>query len=165
MKRIVIIFIAIFAIIITHNCIAQNQGDLKVKEINYGESNAQKLYESKMKKSPSGHHNIASDELNIIKRTDTIKAEVGAQFGVEYEVISPKNELVAVQITWLFPDGMKNQNGKNVKEMSYDVSKVTNTYTYSNYTLEGENEVVRGQWVFIISKDGKELYRKIFFLK
>ncbi|MFN3403504.1 MAG: DUF3859 domain-containing protein [Cytophagaceae bacterium] len=144
--------------------IAQTSNSLQVKELNYGKSTVQKLYETKMKKSPSGHHNITAEKLNIVKRTDTIEAKIGEQFGIEYELISKKNETIKIQITWLFPEGMKDQNGKEIRKLTYEIPKNTNEYTYSNYTLEDENEVVKGQWVFIISKGGKELYRKSFWL-
>ncbi|WP_028980574.1 DUF3859 domain-containing protein [Sporocytophaga myxococcoides] len=164
MKQILILTIGILALINPQTIIAQGEKVLKVREINYGESRTEKQYESKMKNSPSGHHNTTSYQLQITERTDTINAKLGAQFGIEYELISNQKENTIIQITWIFPDGMKDQKGKTLKELTYNAPKVTNSYTYSNYTLEGENEVVKGQWIFIISKDGKELYRKIFFL-
>jgi hypothetical protein len=164
MKRIFILAFGILSLIKCQILIAQNNDELKVKEINYGELKAETVYKTKMKKSPSGHHN-ATGEILSTDRTDTVIAKLGAQFGVEYELISPKKENTVIQITWLFPDGMKDQKGKSLKRLIYNAPKVTNSYTYSSYTLEGENEVVKGQWTFIISEDGKELYRRIFFLK
>lgn len=164
MKRILILTLIVLGFGRAYQSIAQNKEALKVKEINYGPSFAQKLYADKMKKSPSGNHNITTEKLIINKTTDTVQAVVGAQFGIEYELISKKNEIVDIEITWLFPDGMSDLKGKKIKKLTYTTPKETNSYTYSNYTLEGENEVVKGEWVFIISKGGKELYRRKFIL-
>lgn len=164
MQRIFILTILFLALIKSDIINAQNKKALMVKEINYGESYAEKVYRTTMKNSPSGTHNVSSEELKIIKRTDTIKAVLGAQFGVEYELLSKKNELTDIEITWIFPSGMTDQKGNPIPELKYSTTKITNAYTYSNYTLEGENEVVKGTWTFIISKKGKELYRKNFFL-
>lgn len=164
MKQISILLFAIAALCSSHPIAAQSKNDLKVIEINFGASKSEKLYESKMENSPSGHHNATTDQLQIIKRTDTISAKLGAQFGIEYQLISSHDEDKTIQITWIFPDGMKDQKGKPIKELTYDVLKPTNTYTFSNYRLEEENEVAKGQWIFIISKDEEELYRKTFFL-
>lgn len=158
MKQLLILF----ATIISLNVYSQNT--YGIKEINFGESIAKKLYEEKLRKSPSGHHNTTDWSLYITKRTDTIKAELGKQFGIEYQVINNKNEITDIQITWVYPKGMKDQHGKPLDKTTYSITKETNSYTYSNYTLETENEVVKGEWIFIISKNGKELYRKRFFL-
>jgi len=164
MKNLLILFVALLALVKTYDSSAQNKNEIKVKEINYGPSSVAKLYSDKMKRSPSGNHNITAEKLSILKRTDTAQAVVGAQFGIEYELISEKNEETDIEITWLFPDGMTDLKGKKMQKLTYTTSKLTNSYTYSNYTLEGENEVVKGEWVFIISKGGKELYRRNFFL-
>lgn len=154
----------ITSILISFSVFAQNSTNVKVKELNYGKSKVEKLYETKMKKSPSAHHNTTADKLYIIKKTDTIEAKLGEQIGIEYKLISDKTEIISIDITWIFPEGMKDQNGKVIKKLTYESLKVTNEYTYSNYTLEGENEIVKGKWFFIISKSGKELYRKSFLL-
>lgn len=138
---------------------------LKIEELNYGISQSKKLGVEKLENSPTGYRNIADLKLKIIEKTDSIKANIGTSFGVEYKIISPENKDQDILLTWEFPVGMLDSKGKPIKKLSYRISKPTNDYTYSNYTLENQNEVVKGKWSFIISSlNGKQLYKKDFYL-
>ncbi|MEI7597528.1 MAG: DUF3859 domain-containing protein [Bacteroidota bacterium] len=137
---------------------------MNIKELNYGQSNAAILYKEKLPNSPSNNHNTTDFKLNIIKRTDTIAAKIGNQFGVEYKIINDENFSDMFQITWIFPKGMCDINGKPLKKITYDTVKLTNEYSYSNYTLETDNELVKGKWTFVLSYKGRKLYEKSFIL-
>lgn len=136
---------------------------LKIEELSYGRSNSKILRKTTMDSSPNGSHNSTQVNLNIIEKTDSINAILGVQFGVEYKVVS-KKAYEDIDLTWYFPIGMTDKNGKKVNSFTYTINKPTNSYTNSNFTLEEKYEVVKGLWTFTISKKGKELYRRNFYL-
>jgi hypothetical protein len=136
---------------------------LSITEIGYGLSSAKILSEKELKNSPSGKHLTTDYILNIIEKTDSIKTIDKAQFGVEYIVNSSVKKNVEITIVWKYPKGMKNIYGKEISETIYPIEKLTNEYTYSNFTLE-KLECIKGIWIFEIYHKSNKLYSKKFYL-
>jgi hypothetical protein len=149
--------------VVIHSCSTAKK--VRFEEINYGISASEVISREPKNNSPSGYHLEMDSTLNITKRTDTVETKLGAQFGIEYKLISSAPMEIPVQITWTFPQGMKDINGKEIKQTKRLTTKMTNEYNFSNYMLEGENELVKGDWVFEMRYKDKRLYKKTFYLK
>lgn len=136
---------------------------VKFKELGYGLISSEPISKQILKNSPSKLHTTTS-HTGIIKKTDSIPIEIGAQFAVFYKLKFKKDTLIPLNIIWSYPEGMKDTKGNVIKETSYITDKDTNYKTFSSYTLEGENELVKGTRVFKMYYLGKELYQKEFYL-
>src|ERR1700739_5131869 len=144
MKFAITIFISFISFfgLAQRNVFVQSQ-QTEIKELGYGEGLSPVISTEINEDSPSGHHIISSTKLNITKKTDKIEAKIGVSFGVEYIVVCKDNKDVSLTIVWTFPNGVKGINGKEIKILKYETLKTTNEYTYSTYTIEGKNELVK----------------------
>jgi hypothetical protein len=139
--------------------------DIKIKELGYGQSNAKILVRDRLQNTPSEEHLTTDYQLNIIKKTDTIDAQTGAQFGVEYIISSKANKELLITTVWKYPYGVKNKKGEIIPETRYQVMKPANQYTYSNFTMTEQGEVVKGLWTLELYYESKLLYSRTFILK
>ncbi len=137
---------------------------IELRVLNYGRSSAKLLYTKKDNNMPSGNKRTTDYELTILEHTDTIKLIKDVQFGIEYVIESPTTKPITLTTVWTFPTTMINDLGKKYDMIKYDIEKYTNQYTYSNYTLEADYEMIPGKWnVKIFNKD-KMLLDKDFYL-
>jgi len=137
--------------------------EVKLKELGYGLISSEPISKQILKNSPSKLHTTTSHS-KLIKKTDSIPVKLGTQFAVFYKLKFKKDTLIPINIIWSYPEGMKDTKGNVIKETSYITEKDTNYKTFSSYTLEGENELVKGIWAFKMYYLGKELYQKEFYL-
>jgi len=143
---------------------SQNKLNIEFKEIGYGLTSSEVLVEQKLENSPSQKHLTTDFSANLKKQTDSIPAKIGTQFAIVYKLKAKNSGLIPVNIVWKYPKGMKDNNGKELTETSYVIQKETNIETYSNYTLEGDNELIKGTWTFQMFIGEKILYEKEFYL-
>ncbi len=136
---------------------------VEVIELNYGLCETENLYNEKMDASPSGNY-MRSTDFKLIAKTDTIPAKIGQEFGVSYIIKSDETNDVLTEQIWIYPETIKNQDGKVFSELRYKVGKTTNIRTYSSYILEKECEVVAGEWTYQIYYGGVKVYEKKFIL-
>ena len=134
--------------------------DLEI--IGYGITSSKTIATNNLKSSPSGVQNMLSD-TKFIEATDSIPATIDTQFGVFYKFNSNKDITLPVTILWQYPDGMKDLQGNILKETKYTIYKETNYEHFSNYTL-GQNELVKGDWIFNLIVNKQVIYHKIFHL-
>jgi len=150
-------------IIVTLSFISGYSQKVKFKELGYGLISSEPISKQKLKNSPSKLHTTIN-HTGLIKKTDSIPVEIGAQFAVFYKLKFKKDTLIPVNIIWTYPEGMKDTKGNKIKETSYFTEKDTNFKTFSSYTIEGENELVKGNWIFQMFYLNKKLYQKEFYL-
>ncbi len=165
--KITILFSTILTLTIS-SCVfvgQPNPDNVTIQILNYGERSAKLLYEEDDKNMPSGKKTTTDYNLGITKNTDTIEIYKGVQFGIEYEIQSPKQKLIELKTVWTYPEEMINQDGKSFDRTEYYINKLTNEYTYSNYTLENNYEMIEGKWNISIFYKSKELLNKNFILK
>jgi len=137
---------------------------LDLKELNYGICETETEYIEKAESSPSGNH-IYSYGFKLIKQTDRIPGKLGQKFGIEFIMKSNVTKLISVEQVWIFPTIIKDDKGKEFKELRYTIGKPTNENTYSTYTLEKEYEVVKGEWIYQMFYDGKKIYERKFYIE
>jgi hypothetical protein len=136
---------------------------ISVTELNYGILNLDILSNDTLESAPEGVRNITSTKFNLVEKTDSIPARDNVQFGVEYQINSSNQESVIVELVWSYPDGMLNKEGEELVQTRYEIGKRTNIRQSSNYTLD-EGLYVKGTWVFQIYYEGKEIFKKKFYL-
>ncbi|MBI1767729.1 MAG: DUF3859 domain-containing protein [Bacteroidetes bacterium] len=106
------------------------------------------------------------DKIELVKKTDRVPAKLGVEFGVEYTLKSKVNETVRLQIEWRYPKEILDpSNGEKIKNIKYDIDLPTNFVNNSNYTLEQDFEVVKGDWELLIYHDNKPIYKRRFVLE
>lgn len=129
----------------------------------YGITSSKAIATNSLKSSPSGVQNMTS-YTKFIEATDSIPATIDTEFGVFYKFNSNKDITIPVTILWQYPDGMKGINGNTIRETKYTIHKETNFEHFSSYTLEEENELVKGDWIFAMIVNEKVIYKKVFHL-
>jgi hypothetical protein len=140
-------------------------GGIAVTESNHG------LYDIKIsgkQKAP----NTLTDSMNILSSqkllltTDTIVADIGKTFGVEFKISTGANNMIMpVTFVWEFPKLMKNpHNGKNYKTSEVAQYIITNQPMFNSYTLDYDYEFVEGVWKFKVLYNGVEIYKHVFWL-
>lgn len=137
---------------------------IQFKEINYGPMKVQRVSSEQMKDSPSGRRGSLSNNVQFIATTDSIEAIIGQTFGCQYQVDIEGKDEVEATIIWRFPEGMKNNFNKPIEEIKYKTNIITNQPTFSAYTLEVPNEVVKGKWTYILKIGSNKLLERNFYL-
>lgn len=166
-KKLLKYFLISGIILISLSCTFMKQekpDKIELKVLNYGRSSAKVLYTKKDKNMPSGEKRTTDYKLNIIEKTDSIKLNIGNQFGIEYIIRSPSDKLVNLKTIWTFPSTMTNNEGRKFEKIEYKIDKYTNQYSYSNYTLEEPYEMIPGKWNIKIVHQAKIILNKDFYL-
>jgi hypothetical protein len=130
--------------------------------ISYGYCKTEILKSTILESSPSGYRLTTGYNLNILKKTDTIPIFDGQQFGIEYKIISKKEDIEIITV-WEYPEGVKDINGMPLKKTTYPINKSTNVYQYSNFTL-GDGYLVPGKWTLKLFDGKKLILQKAFHL-
>lgn len=166
-RRTLIPLILITACLCLSSCIIRKQAavDISIKELNYGPGDAKILATQKLENSPSEEHLTTDYKLHILRRTDTIDAKLGAQFGVEFITRCRTDKPHVITTVWKYPKGMKNNKGETISETSYETLRPVNVYDYTGYTLTEPNEVVKGLWTLELYYQSKLLYSRSFYLR
>ena len=111
-----------------------------------------------------GHSVIGN--ITLIEKAERIKAEKGIEFGVEYFLKSNQTATIKLEIEWKFPKEVTDPS-KNIKsrKIKYAIALPTNFVNNSNYTLENDFEVIKGNWQLIIRHKEKVVYARQFVLE
>jgi hypothetical protein len=163
MKKSLITLSIILGCIVVHGQ-TKSKLEINFNEIAYGLTSAVVLAKQELETSPSQSHLTMGFDANLTKQTDSIPAKIGTQFAIIYKLESNKDKLIPVTIVWKYPEGMKDNKGKELTETRYGIRKETNIEEYSNYTLEGENELAIGVWTFQMYYGNNLLYERDFYL-
>lgn len=106
--------------------------------------------------------NIVSKE-KLLLTTDTIVADIGKTFGMEFTVKTANEVILPLKCVWEFPKPMKNPyTGKIYKVSEMDQTILTNQPDFHSYTLEYDYEFVEGLWGFRLYYQDVEIYRHYF---
>jgi Domain of unknown function (DUF3859) len=138
-------------------------GRLEFVEIKYGVAQVVRGSREEMKNSPTGSHGWLS-EFGIIKITDSVPAELKANFGVQYMVKARDTVDIEVEIEWIFPKKMVNDEGKKFKSIKYKTQRPTNIESASSYSLDKPFEILKGDWIMNIYIEHKLVHTKKFVL-
>ncbi len=109
-------------------------------------------------------YNTVSKE-KLLLTTDTVVADIGKTFGMEFSVITDNTVVIPLKFVWEFPKPMKNPfTGKIYKTSEMEDLMLTNQPTFHSYTLEYDYEFVEGLWGFKIYYNNIEVYRHYFYV-
>lgn len=137
----------------------------KFVERNYGVFQSNDIVKDGRVSEADIQHSVIDTAL-LIKKTNIIPAKKGVEFGVEYVLQSKVKEPVRLLIEWRFPKEITDpSNGATVKDIKYFIDIETNFVNSSNYTLEQEFEIVKGDWELTIYYENKVLYNRKFILE
>ena len=133
-------------------------------EKDYGIYKSKVLRKDTIFETTSIEHSGLGDILQI-KKTDIITAKLGTEFGVEYLLESQLNDTISLDIEWIYPNAIIDPiDNKKIKSIKYGIALPTNFKNNSNYILEKEFEVVKGNWQLKIYYNDKVIYNRKFIL-
>jgi len=158
-----IIIFATFLLAYTSSAQTGQEQEVKFVEINHGVAEVVLGTTEVLKNSPTGNRGYLSG-FAITKTTDSVHTELKANFGVEYMLVSKDTVDIEVVIEWIFPEKIKNDEGKKFKSLKYSTQRPTNIPTASSYSLDKNFELVKGEWKMNIYVKEKLLYSKTFIL-
>ena len=81
----------------------------------------------------------------IIKQADFIKIAPKANFGTGYIVNAKDTMDISIDIEWIYPKAVKNEQGEKFKSIRYSTKRPTNISSASSYSLDADYEVVPGK--------------------
>lgn len=142
---------------------SKSHGLLEFVEMDHGLAEVIRGTEEKLKGSPTGTRGIL-DDLVIAKVTDSIEVKPKANFGVIYMVKAKDTVDINVDIEWIYPTRITNEQGKKFKSIRYTTNRPTNIPSASSYSLDAPYEMVKGKWEMNIFIENKKVYSKTFFL-
>ena len=105
----------VIAFFLLTNGYAQN--NFQFVELGYG------VYQSKVasndgKVSEAAIEHFVLDDITLVKKTDRVKAKLGAEFGIAYVLKSNIKDTVMLDIEWVYPKEIKDpSNGAKVKNV------------------------------------------------
>jgi hypothetical protein len=137
---------------------------LEVKELDSGIGYSRTIHKEHMPESPSSQRAF-SDDFQIVEQSDTVPARLEQKFGVIFQMNSDIDQLLEVEQVWIFPSPIRLADGREYKEVRYEISKPTNEPTYSFYELESQYELVKGEWIYQMFYQEKKIFEKKFLLK
>jgi hypothetical protein len=105
---------------------------------------------------PNFNHGLVYNAI-VDKKTDTIEAKIGNRFGVIYVLKDYSHSTQQIRIEWEFPEEVK-----GVKTLSYYVTSKIFSKTFSLYTFEDKEELVKGKWQLRMYHKNKLLLIKDF---
>ena len=143
--------------------VSKAHGTLEFVELDHGLAEVVDSTSEKLKKSPTGSHGWLKDFV-IIEVTDSIHAELKANFGVVYMVKAKDTVDINVEIEWIYPEKIINDRGQKFKSIKYATKRPTNIPSASSYSLDAPYEMVKGNWTMNIYLERKKMYTKTFFL-
>lgn len=116
-----------------------------------------------MENTPTGTHGWLK-EFEITKITDAVPATLPANFGVQYVVKAKDTVEIEVEIEWIFPEKIINDQGKKFKSIKYKTQRPTNIESASSYSLDKPFELLKGKWTLNIYLENRIVNTKIFVL-
>ena len=139
--------------------------DVRAKELNAGPSSTLCVKTKKSRKTPTGIlHYSHPTSFRIKETTDTIKAEVGAEFGMEFVLWTNERTYVPIAIKWTYPEVIVNDKGKKFKSYKYRSNQPTRERIWTSYGMGKDFMVKKGEWKVEIFHKKKVILEKIFYL-
>jgi hypothetical protein len=143
--------------------ISTKYGTLEIQELDYGLASVEGREEIKVSNTPTKTRGVLEDFV-IIKMTDSIQIAPKANFGVVYIVNAKDSIDIDVDIEWIYPKTIKNEQGEKFKSVRYTTKRPTNTASASSYSLDAPYEMVPGKWTENIYIENKLVLTRTFIL-
>lgn len=96
---------------------------------------------------------------------DTIPGILGQKFGMQFRLRSKTEGYVKLEQVWILPSEMITENEERILEIRRRKERHTNEVTWTNYTLERQNEILPGVWTFKMYQGEKFLFERKFFIR
>ena len=104
------------------------------------------------------------EDFVIVKVTDSILAEMNANFGEVYIVKAKDTVNIDVVIEWIYPKKITNNKGERFNKIKYTTKRPTNIPSASSYNIDTPFELVKGNWTMNIYLENKKVFTRTFFL-
>lgn len=106
-------------------------------------------------------HETANEKLE--QETNIIQGEIGTLFGIRFTVNGPtKNEEIELINRIELPKSIQVNKHKSIYTTEFKYSAVTGWKTISFFSFDSEEELIPGDYNFIVLLEGIELFRKRF---
>lgn len=138
-------------------------GTLEIQELEYGLASVEHEVELKGENTPTKTRGWLKDFV-IIKQTDSIKIAPKANFGTVYIVNAKDTVEIAIDIEWIYPKTVKNDQGEKFKSIRYSTKRPTNIPSASSYSLDADYEMVPGKWIQHLYIDDQRVLTRTFIL-
>lgn len=142
---------------------SKQSGRLEFTVIKYGVAQVNRGTVEEMKNSPTGSHGWLKDFV-ITKNTDSVPAVLNANFGVQYLVKAKDSIDIVVEIEWIFPKRMTNEEGEKFKSIKYKTKRPANLESASSYSLDKPYELIKGTWTQNLYIENKLVNTQNFIL-
>jgi hypothetical protein len=98
---------------------------------------------------PGGQRNVVTN-VRLLKRTNTIPAQIGTRFGMRYILVgSPKDAFVDLRLMTRLPaPGLQEPSGRTMRANEYAYAAAIGVNGYREYHIEYDWEILPGDWVF-----------------
>lgn len=138
-------------------------GKLEFVELEYGLAKVEAGSVETLPNTPTRTHGWLKD-FQVIKASDSIQAEMKANFGIVYMIKARDTADIEVVIEWIFPQKITNENGESFKSVKYSTQRPTNIPSASSYSLDAPYELVKGEWQVNFYLERKKVYSRSFYL-
>ncbi|MCW3467625.1 DUF3859 domain-containing protein [Chitinophaga nivalis] len=142
---------------------SKKNGTLNFSILDYGITQVVHGSIEQLKASPTGTRGWLKD-LQMLKVTDSIPLKLEQNFGIIYLVEAKDTIDIDVDIEWIYPDKITNEQGETFKSIRYTTKRPTNIPSGSTYGLNAPYEMVQGKWVINIYIENKKMGSKSFLV-
>jgi Domain of unknown function (DUF3859) len=158
-----VLFIGLFSSCMLEFEISSRAKDVRAKELNAGSCSSLIRKIKKNRASVSGEV-LEVEFFRIQQSTDTVKAELGAQFGIEYIIFADNHDYVPLYIVWTFPEEIETDQGKRYGQLKFKTTRLSHQRTNSSYRLSKPCMLVKGEWKFQLYFKKELILEKLFYL-
>jgi hypothetical protein len=113
----------------------------------------------------AGGQRIRSSNLKLETSTDKVPAKVGVIFGFRYKIVGePLGAVVELKFITRFPPGTRppNSSRDGLPPNEFTLPRTVGDIFYRGYGLDGQWELVQGDWTFEIWSGDRKLLDKTF---
>jgi hypothetical protein len=142
----------------------KNNNAPQFEELAHGIAKVSTTTTAKSSKSPSGN-SVTHTGFKIIETTDTVPGKIDLVFGIEFKINSKKYDVIKLDRVWSFPNEIVDSSGNKFKDIRRTDYLKTNTWHWMGYTIEKDYEIVKGNWTLQYFYNGKEIYKKTFYMR
>lgn len=135
-----------------------------LKETNHGLYTGREVSTTTEKNSPTGTTSGLVDVL-FFPTTDTVPMEKGRQFGIEFTLESARIFEANIEVVWIFPTTMVNNNGETFTQYSHKTSRITNQKSFTGYHFDEVYEMLPGKWTLQIFYKKKMIHSHEFYVQ
>jgi hypothetical protein len=83
---------------------------------------------------------------------------------IDFRISEPNLKTIKLKQVWIFPSWIKDENGRQFKDVRTDIEKITNETTSVAYSMFENHELVKGKWKFQLYYKKKLLHEMEFIV-